>query len=143
MDQIQYQILKFFLSILTRKMKRFFNFTMQTYINKFENRFTFKIKSGPYLEFFAPETTKILGSKKERKKSHNTPQLEITEVVLIPCNLLKNSFQSGSSVLYTFIPTKLFRELLGNLRTNFIFLKTFNSEFFLFEVLFTYISPRR
>ena len=47
-------------------MKRFFNFPMQTYINKIENRFTFKIKSGPYLEFFAPETTKILGSKKER-----------------------------------------------------------------------------
>ena len=66
MDQIQYQILKFFLSILTRKMKRFFNFPMQTYINKIENRFTFKIKSGPYLEFFASETTKILGSKKER-----------------------------------------------------------------------------
>ena len=29
------------------------------YINKIENRITFKIKAGYYLELFTPETTKL------------------------------------------------------------------------------------
>ena len=32
------------------------------YINRIENRITFKIKSGYYLELLTPETMKLLGS---------------------------------------------------------------------------------
>ena len=32
------------------------------YVNRIENRITFKIKSGYYLELLTPETMKLLGS---------------------------------------------------------------------------------
>ena len=53
--------------------------------------------------------------------------LEITEVVLIHCNVINNSYQQNLKVFYTFVPNKLFGQLL-----NFIFLKTFDSEFFIY-----------
>ena len=34
------------------------------YVNKIENRITFKIKTGYYLELSTPETMKLLGSSK-------------------------------------------------------------------------------
>ena len=34
------------------------------YVNKIENRITFKIKAGYYLELLTPETVKLLGSTK-------------------------------------------------------------------------------
>ena len=37
---------------------------MLIYLNKIENRITFKIKTGYYLELLTPETMKILGSTK-------------------------------------------------------------------------------
>ena len=36
--------------------------SVQKYVNKIENRFTFKIKDGYSLEFLMPETMKLLGS---------------------------------------------------------------------------------
>ena len=65
------------------------------------------------------------------------PYLEITEVILIHCNVVNNSYQQTSSVLYTFIPNKLFRQLLDIWPQNFMFLKTFDSEFSYIEVWFT------
>ena len=37
-------------------------------INKIENRITFKIKTGYYLEFLPPKTMKLLGSTKNKIK---------------------------------------------------------------------------
>ena len=55
------------------------------YINKIENRITFKIKAGYYLELLTPETMKLLGSTKSKinkdKNRENVPHLEITEVI--------------------------------------------------------------
>ena len=55
------------------------------YINKIENRITFKIKAGYYLELLTPETMKLLGSTKSKinkdKNGENVPHLEITEVI--------------------------------------------------------------
>ena len=65
------------------------------------------------------------------------PHLEITEVVLIHCNIVNNDYQQNSRVLYTFIPNKWFRQVLDISRKNFIFLKTFNSEFSYIKVWFT------
>ena len=76
---------------------------------------------------------KLLGSNKSKitkdKNSENMPNLEITELVLIHCNILNNDYQQDSRVLYTFIPNKLFGQLLDFSPKNFIFLKTLNSAF--------------
>ena len=57
------------------------------------------------------------------------PYLEITEVVLVHCNVVNNSYQQNSRVLYTFISNKSFGQLLDISPKSFIFLKTFDSEF--------------
>ena len=101
---------------------------------KIENRIVFKIKTGYYLELLTPKTKKLLGSTENKitknKNGENVPHhLEITEVVLIHCNIANNDRQQDSRVLYTFIPNKAFGNLWEIARTNFISLKTFNSEF--------------
>ena len=65
------------------------------------------------------------------------PHLEITDVVLRHCNNVNNNYQQDSRVLYTFVPNKSFGQLLDISPKNFIFVKTFNSEFSYIEVLFT------
>ena len=65
------------------------------------------------------------------------PHLEINEVVLVHCNIVKNYYQHDSRVLHTFDPNKPFGQLLDMSPKNFIFLKTFNSEFSYIEVWFT------
>ena len=84
---------------------------------------------------------KLLGSTENKitkdKNGENIPHLEITEVVLVYCNIVNSDYQQDSRVLYTFIPNKPFGQLLEISPTNVIFLKTFNSEFQAIEVLFT------
>ena len=65
------------------------------------------------------------------------PHLEITEVILVHCNIVNNDYQQDSRVLYTFVPNKSFGSLLEISPTNYIFLKTFNSEYNENEVRFT------
>ena len=65
------------------------------------------------------------------------PHLEISEVVLIHCNIVNNSNQQGTGALYTSVPNKLFGQLLDISPKNLIFLKTLNSEYSNIEVLFT------
>ena len=76
---------------------------------------------------------KLFGSTKSKitkdKNGENVSHLEITEVVLVHCNIVNNDYQQDSRVLYTFIPNKLFGQLLDISPKKFIFLKTFNSEF--------------
>ena len=87
----------------------------------------FKIKSGYYLELVTPETMKLLGSTKSMItkdiNGENVPRLEITEVVLILCNVVKNSYRQNSRVLYTFVHNKSFGQLLDISPENFMFLK--------------------
>ena len=115
--------------------------SVQIYVNKIENRVTFKIKNGYSLKLLTPETMKLLGSIKNKiskdKNGENVPYLEITEVVLVHCNMVNNDYQQDSRVLYTFIPNKPFGSLLDVSPTNHIFLKTFNSEYHEIEVWFT------
>ena len=63
--------------------------------------------------------------------------LEITEVVLIQCNIVNSDYQQNLRVLYTFVSNKSFGQLLGISSKSFIFSKTFNSEFSWIEVWFT------
>ena len=84
---------------------------------------------------------KLLGSTENEitkdKNGENVPHLEITELVLVHCNIVNNDYQQGSRVLYTFVPNKPFGNLLEIAPTNFIPLITFNSEFQTIEVWFT------
>ena len=70
------------------------------------------------------------------KNRKNVPHLEITEVVLVHCNIANNDYQQDSRVLYTFVPNKPFGSLLEISPTNHIFLKTFNSEYDKIKVWF-------
>ena len=85
------------------------------------------------LELLTPETMKLLGYTENEitkdKNGENVPNLEITEVVLVHCNIVKNDYQQDSRVLYTFVSNKRFGSLLEISPKNHIFLRTFNSEF--------------
>ena len=76
----------------------------------------FKIKTGFYLELLTPERMQLLGSTTSKtakdKDGENVSYLEIAEVVLIHCNVLNNSYQQNSRVLYTFVPNNSFGQLL-------------------------------
>ena len=86
------------------------------YTNKIENRVTFRIKRGYHLDLLTPEAKKLLGSTKSKtikyKNCENVPYLEITEVVLIHCNVFNNRYQQNWRVLYTFVPNKSLGQLL-------------------------------
>ena len=107
--------------------------SIQIYINKIENRITFKIKNGYSLELLTKETMKLLGSTENKitkdKSGENVPHLDITEEGLVHCNIVNNDYQQESRVLYTFVPNKSFGSLLEISPANHIFLKTFNSEY--------------
>ena len=84
---------------------------------------------------------KLLGSTKSKttkdESDENVSDLEIAEVVLVHCNIINNDHQHDLRVLFTFIPNKLFGQLLDISPKNFIFLKTFNSKFSYVEIWFT------
>ena len=63
------------------------------------------------------------------ENGENVSHLETTEVVLVQCNIVNNNYEQNLRVLYIFVPNKLFGQLLDISPTNFIILKTFNSEF--------------
>ena len=76
----------------------------------------------------------------KNENGENVLRLEITEVALIHCNVVDNSYQQNSRVWYTFVPhkyNKSLSQLLNISPGNFILLKTFDSEFSYIEVWFT------
>ena len=62
------------------------------------------------------------------------PNLEITEIVLVHCNIVNDDYEKDSRVFNTFVPNKSFGQLLDISPKKFIFLKTFDSEFSYIEV---------
>ena len=62
------------------------------------------------------------------------PHSEITEVVLVHCNVVQQDYQQDSGVLYTIISNELFGQLWDTSPQNIIFLKTFDSEILYIEV---------
>ena len=65
------------------------------------------------------------------------PYLTINEVVLINCNIGNDSYHQNLGFLYTFVPNKLFGQLLNISPKYFVFLKTFDSECSYIEVWLT------
>ena len=71
------------------------------------------------------------------KNSENIPRLENVEVVLVHCNLVNNSYQQHSRVLFTFVPNKQYGQLISISPHSLVFLKTMNTEFSEIEIWFT------
>ena len=81
---------------------------VQNYVNKIKNRISFEIKTGYKLELLTKETMQLLGSSKkvidQNKDGELVPRLETVEVVLVHFDLVNNSYQQASKVLFTSIP---------------------------------------
>ena len=54
--------------------------SVQIYVNKIENRVTFKIKNGYSLELLTPETMKLLGSTKNKIKTKTMKMCHISKL---------------------------------------------------------------
>ena len=69
-------------------------------MNKIKTRITFKIKTGYCIELLTSGTMKLLGSTENKitknKNGENVPHLEVTEVVLVHCNIVNNDYQQDS-----------------------------------------------
>ena len=96
--------------ILKKHSESFDNPSVRIYVNQTENRITFKIKSGYYLELLTPETMKLLGSTESKiakdKNGENVPHLEVAELILVHCNLVNNDYQQDPRILYTLYQTR-------------------------------------
>ena len=66
------------------------------------------------MKFFGNTENKI----SRDKNGENVPHLEITEVVLVHCDIVNNDYQQQSRVLYKFVPNKPFGSLLEISPTN-------------------------
>ena len=86
------------------------NSPVHIYVNKIKNRVVFKIKTVYKLELLTEETMQLLGSSKKvienNKDGELVAILETVEVVLVHFNLVNNSYQQASKVLFTFVPNK-------------------------------------
>ena len=131
----------YFECILKKHNKSVDNPSIRMYINKIENRTTFKIKSGYYLERLIPETMKLLGSTESKitkdKNGENVPHLEVVELVLVHCSLVNNDYQQDLIILFTFVPNKSSGSLLEISPRNHVSLEIFNSEFQEVKIWFT------
>ena len=85
----------YFEYILKKHSENVDNLSIKIYVNKIENRLTFRIKKGHYLELLTPETMKLLGSTKSKitkdKNGKKVSHLEILELALIHCNIVKQT----------------------------------------------------
>ena len=111
------------------------------YANTISNRIVFKIKSRYKLELLSKETMKLLGSTSNiidaDKNSENVPRLENVEVVFVHCNLVNKSYQHHSRVLFTFVPTKQYGQLIIISPHSLVFLEIMNTDFSEIQIWFT------
>ena len=86
------------------------NPSVRIYVNKIENRITFKVKTGYCLDLLTPEIMKLVGKTKNKipkdKNSENVPHLQISELILVHSNIVNIDYQQDSIVLYAFNPNK-------------------------------------
>ena len=123
----------YFESVIKKHKTLTENPAIHIYPNKIKNRIVFKTKAGYKLELSSPETRKLLWSAKKVDKSkagEDVPKLESVKVILVHCNLVYNSYQKASKVLFTFLPNKQFGQLITISPQNLLtMLKTTSAEF--------------
>ena len=77
---------------------------------------------------------KLLGSTSsiidKDKNSDTVPKLENVEVVLVHCNLVNNSYQQHSRVLFTFVPNKKYGQLISIPPHSLVFFKHYEYRIF-------------
>ena len=68
------------------------------------------MKTEYYFELLMLETMKLLVNINNKinkdKNGENVPHLEITEALLVYCNIFNNDYQHDSRVMYTFVRNK-------------------------------------
>ena len=111
------------------------------YVNEINNRIFLKIKSGYKLELLLKETMRLLGSSTNTidgdKNSKLVPKLESVDLVSVHSNLVNNSYQQASKLLFTLVPNKKYGQLITVSTETLIMLKTVNTEFSFIEIWFT------
>ena len=114
------------------------------YPNKIKNRIVFKVKTDYRLELLSPETMKLLGGTKKDvdQDGEDVTKLESVEVVLVHCNLVNNSYQKASEVVFTFLLDKPFDLLITISPQLLTMLKTTSTEFQSIVLWFTDQSNR-
>ena len=70
------------------------------------------------------------------KNSDLVPKLESVDLVLVHCNVVNNSYQQVSKVLFTYVPNKNYGQLITISPETLIMLKTANTEFSFIEIWF-------
>ena len=71
------------------------------------------------------------------KNSELVPKLKSVDLVLVHFNLVNNSYQQASKVLFTFVPIKKYGQLITVSPETLIMLKTVNNDFPFIEIWFT------
>ena len=83
----------------------------------------------------------LLGSSKKdienNKDGETVSRLETVEVALVHCNLVNNNYQQASKMLFTFVPSNQFDQLITITPHSPTMLKTTNAEFSFIEFWFT------
>ena len=82
---------------------------------------------------------KLLGSTSNiiDADSENVSRLENVEVVLVHCNLVNNSYQQASRILFPFVQNKQYGQLISISPYSSVALKTMNTEFSEIGIWFT------
>ena len=84
---------------------------------------------------------RLLGSSADTidgdKNCELVQKLEGVDLVLVHCNLVNNSYQQASKVLFTFVPNKKYGQLITVSPESLIMLKTVSAEFSFIEIWFT------
>ena len=84
---------------------------------------------------------KLLGSTEKvidrDKNGENVPKLEFVDVILMHYNIVNNSYQQASKVLFTFVPDKQFGQLITIATYSLTMLNTTNAEFSFIELCLT------
>ena len=112
---------------------------IQIYPNKIKNSILFKIRMQIGTVISRNNET-IREYKKDIDKDRDredVPKLESVEVVLVHCSLVNNSYQQASKVLFTFVPTKRFGQLITISPHLLTTPKSTNAEFESIELWFT------
>ena len=114
---------------------------IKIYANKIKHRITFNIKTGYKLELLTEEIQKLSESSKTEvnkdKDGELVPKIENAHVVLIHCNVVNNTHQQKSRVLYSFVPDAQLGQLINVKPESLIYLKTKSAEFSFIEIWFT------
>ena len=123
MDHIQFLTFKITLNLSSKNTKLW----LKIHLFKFT---PIKPKTKLFIIFRNNETIKEYKKNVDQDEDgEDVPKLESVLVVLVHCNLVNNSYQKVSKVLFTFLPKKQFGQLITISLHLLTMLKTTSAEF--------------